>query len=197
MKRKIFGIGIILLVIIIGFIYFVRNNDNIDSSITIKNETSEKLKAVGILSDNKVILNKTNGDKFYIPEKLTNKINEVSIVVVSDTGSVSKSKAIYLKDIKAVSIKELKGANIELNVKTKEKSFEEIDIPELSGWKAGIEGNNVRGSFQAKTMTNYTLYILGKGGRLGASDTDNNNTEVVASWEKPKAKVDSWVVFSK
>ncbi len=46
------------------------------------------------------------------------------------------------------------------------------------------------------TDSQYTLYLLGKGGKLGISSTEMKGIRVIASWEKPKDKIDSWLIFN-
>ncbi|HEK9341152.1 TPA: conjugal transfer protein, partial [Streptococcus equi subsp. equi] len=49
---------------------------------------------------------------------------------------------------------------------------------------------------EANTDSQYTLYLLGKGGNLGISGTEMKGVRVIVSWEKPKDKIDSWLVFN-
>lgn len=49
---------------------------------------------------------------------------------------------------------------------------------------------------EANTDSQYTLYLLGKGGKLGISSTRMKGIRVIASWEKPKDKIDSWLIFN-
>ena len=46
--------------------------------------------------------------------------------------------------------------------------------------------DNIKANFSSDTDYDYTLYVLGKDGELGTSDTLNNGKEVSASWEAGK-----------
>ena len=46
----------------------------------------------------------------------------------------------------------------------------------------------IKGSYEANTDSQYTLYLLGKGGKLGISSTEMKGIRVIASWENRKIK---------
>ena len=42
----------------------------------------------------------------------------------------------------------------------------------------------------------YTLYLLGKGGKLGISSTEIERNTCYCKLGKPKDKIDSWLIFN-
>ena len=178
------------------FFYMNRNSDDIDVAFTVKNETKEKIDTVGIAMGKKCILNRTNGEKFYFPKDLVKEKQDKAIVfVVSKDGIIAKSGEIDLKENKEVSIREIKEGEISLDIAA-QKTDIKISIPRLDAWKVSTDEKFIKGSYEANTDSQYTLYLLGKGGKLGISSTEMKGIRVTASWEKPKDKIDSWLIFN-
>lgn len=198
MKKKISCIIVLALILCAGglFFYMNKNNDSIDTSLTVKNNTKVKIETVGLCTDNKIVLNRTNGENFYFPKKIIEQDKTAVIFIVSKDGKILKSGEITLKDNKKINIQEIKNGNISLDVNVK-KTGPKFNIPKLDNWKVEIKGNYVEGSYKADTDLNYTLYLLGKGGTLSVSDNGTKGMSVKASWEKAKQKLDSWLVFFK
>ena len=71
MKKKISCIIVLALILCAGglFFYMNKNNDSIDTSLTVKNNTKVKIETVGLCTDNKIVLNRTNGENFYFPRR--------------------------------------------------------------------------------------------------------------------------------
>ncbi|EKU93199.1 Uncharacterised protein [Alloiococcus otitis] len=172
-----------------------RKQDEIDPGLVVQNDTGKNFEAVGIMVEDKAVLNKSNGEDFYIPEELLKGLDEFSLVAINDSGQAWTSPAVN-PDGKKVTIKNMDGGQLHTNQKEIEKFDDPLDIPNLNEWQIYTEGDTIHGSFDAKTDLAYTLYILGKGGKLGISDTQSGQ-KVEASWEKPDDKLDSWLVFSK
>ena len=173
MKRKIALLVPVIALCICGlFFYMNRNSDDIDVAFTVKNETKEKIDTVGIAMGKKCILNRTNGEKFYFPKDLVKE-----------------------KQDKEVSIREIKEGEISLDIAA-QKTDIKISIPRLDAWKVSTDEKFIKGSYEANTDSQYTLYLLGKGGKLGISSTEMKGIRVIASWEKPKDKIDSWLIFN-
>ena len=186
MKKKIALLVPVIALCICGlFFYMNRNSDDIDVAFTVKNETKEKC-----------ILNRTNGEKFYFPKDLVKEKQDKAIVfVVSKDGIIAKSGEIDLKENKEVSIREIKEGEISLDI-VAQKTDIKISIPRLDAWKVSTDEKFIKGSYEANTDSQYTLYLLGKGGKLGISSTEMKGIRVIASWEKPKDKIDSWLIFN-
>lgn len=197
MTRKIALLVAVLVLCIVGvFFYMNRNSDDIDVAFTVKNETKENLDTVGIAVGNKYILNRTNGEQFYFPKDLvTGEEDKAIVFTVFKNGAIAKSGKIALKGNKAVSIREIKEGEISLDIAA-EKTDTKISIPRLDSWETKTDERFIEGSYEAKTDLKYTLYLLGKGGSLGISDTETKGVRVVVSWEKPKDKIDSWLVIN-
>lgn len=197
MKRKIALLVPVIALCICGlFFYMNRNSDDIDVAFTVKNETKEKIDTVGIAMGEKCILNRTNGEKFYFPKDLVKEKQDKAIVfVVSKDEIIAKSGEIDLKENKEVSIREIKEGEISLDIAA-QKTDIKISIPRLDAWRVSTDEKFIKGSYEANTDSQYTLYLLGKGGKLGISSTEMKGIRVIASWEKPKDKIDSWLIFN-
>lgn len=198
MKKKS---GILIIIILIFgtcglFFYMNKNSDDIDVACTIKNSTKEKIEKVGIVAGEKIILNKTNGECFCFPKEIVKSDKNVVIFTVLNDGEIAKSGEVSLKDGKEIMIRTIEDNHLSLDVDTKNKDIK-IDIPELDKWKVETNENFINGQYRADTDMNYRLFLLGKGGTLGISDEGKKDTVVNASWEKPKEKVISWLVFTK
>lgn len=195
MKKKIIFLVVSILVIVVGFFsYQIFNTESIDTSLIVKNGTHEAVEAIGVYGDNKLIFSKTEGNVFEFPKQIVGDMKSLSIVAVDKNGKSFLSGQIDLDGNKEVTITEIKEEGLLLNVKSRNKD-KLLDIPVLDEWKVSTEGKYISGKYQAKTNWNYTLYVLGKGGALGMSDTGTNNDVVTASWEKPN-KIESWILFS-
>lgn len=196
MKRKISLLVAVLVLCFCGlFFYIKKNSDNIDIAFTVKNETEGKIDTIGIAIGNKYILNRTNGKKFYFPKYLIKREQSKAIVFsVFKNKVIAKTGEIDLKGNKEVSIKKIKKGKLFLDVTT-EKTYKNISIPRLDTWKVRTDKRSVKGSYETNTDMKYTLYLLGKGGCLGISGTETKGKRVIVSWEKPKYKIDSWLVF--
>lgn len=198
MKNKKILIGLILAVIFVSATYFLRNNDDIEYKVKVKNVASDSFEYVGIFQDKKIIINKTNGEYSYFPKSITNELDEVCILAIKKDGTILKSNLINLDNKKDIEIVGINKGVLELNTKTTTyKDSSSFKIPELIEWKVGTDGNNIKATFKASTDYSYRVYVLGKGGKLGISDTRSKNDEVIAEWEKPKNKMDSWLVLTK
>lgn len=197
MKKSFWIIGFLLLMVSGIFIYISKQSDNIETSIAVENKTSEKFESVGIVMDDKILLHKTNGRKFYFPKTLTSGMKEVSVIAIDRKGKIFKSQVISLINNKDIAIKETINENLKLNVVETGKDMEIQEVPDIRKWKVETDSKTISGSFASDTDFNYSLYILGKGGAFGISDTGSRNIEVTASWEKPTNKVDSWLMISK
>lgn len=195
MKKKIIFLVASILVILVGFfLYQTFKPESIDTAITVKNGTQDAVEAIGVYGDNKLIFSKTEGNVFEFPKQIVGDMKSLSVVAVDKNGKSFLSGQIDLEGNREVTITEMKEDGLSLNVKSGNKD-KLLDIPALDEWKMSTKGKYISGEYQAKTNWNYTLYVLGKGGKLGISDTRTNNDVVTASWEKPN-KIESWILFS-
>lgn len=193
-KKKIFLVTSILVIIVGFFLYQTFKPESIDTAITVKNGTQDAVEAIGVYGDNKLIFCKTEGNVFEFPKQIVGDMKSLSVVAVDKNGKSFLSGQIDLEGNREVTITEMKEDGLSLNVKSGNKD-KLSDIPALEEWKISAKGKYISGEYQAKTNWNYTLYVLGKGGKLGISDTRTNNDVVTASWEKPN-KIESWILFS-
>lgn len=197
MKKKIILlITALILSITAIFIYINRDRDNIESNLVIKNETKEKIEAIGVFTGGKYILNKTNGDKFYFPEKVIGNVEKGVVFAVAGDGSILKAGEVTIKNPMEIKIKSIADKDINVDVDSK-KIDVEIKIPKLDNWKVETNGNYIKGQYKENTDMNYTIYVLGKGGKLGISNSAGNGELVETTWEKPKDKKDTWLVLDK
>ena len=196
MKKKALFIWIIVLAVVGIIIYCIKNN-NEETSLTLKNETSEEFESVGILQVDKTILNKTNEAIYHFPSSITGSLDRICVIAIRKDGEILKSNVISIKDDENLSIKSIEKDRLKLNVEGKDEEINDISVPSLKNWKVKVDGDNIVGTFKADSDVNYKIYVLGKGEKLGVSDVDSKNNEVVASWEKPKYSLDSWIELTK
>lgn len=195
MKKKVIIFVLSLLVVLLAFfLYHAFKTETIPTAITVKNGTQYSLEAIGIYGDNKLIFSKTEGNVFEFPKQIVGDMNSLLVVAVDKTGKHFLSGQIDLESNKEVTIIDIKEDALLLNV-TSSNKVQLLNIPALDEWKISDKGKLISGEFRAKTDWDYTLYVLGKGGMLGMSDTRTNNDLVKASWEKPN-KIESWILFS-
>ncbi len=190
----------VILILIVTFalstfyIYNYRNKDEIEVFLTVKNETEEKIDSVGVLIDNKILLNRTNGELFYFPKEIVKTLEDTSLIVILKNGEVSRSGKFSTVDNKEVTVQGIEEGKVNLNIETL-KDDRRFNLPNIDNWKVKVEGRNITGEFKSDTDLNYTLYLLGKGGHLGISDKNTKGDLATASWEKPRKKLDSWILF--
>ncbi|WP_300408515.1 hypothetical protein [Lagierella sp.] len=176
------------------FIYNYRNKDEIEVFLTVKNETEEKIDSAGVLMDNKILLNRTSGEVFYFPKEIFKKLEDTSLIVILKNGEVSRSGKFSTVDNKEVTVQGIEEGKVNLDIETVSDD-REFNLPNIDKWNVKVEGRNITGEFKSNTDLNYTLYLLGKGGHLGMSDKNSKGALAIASWEKPRKKLDSWVLF--
>lgn len=140
-------------------------------------------------------MNKTNEEEFYFPKNLTEDMKKASILVVSKAGDEIISKSFTLSDQEEIVLKEIQGKKILLNIGGQEMDGLSFPLPNLENWTIEEKGDQVVGSFSSDTDLNYQLFILGKGGKLGMSDTESQGEFVDASWDKTRKELTSWIVF--
>lgn len=170
--------------------------------LTIKNDSKTKFKAVGIMWDNHIILEKTNVDSFAIPDEvLAESLNtNVAIVALKDNGELVKSGQFAFEYEKGapVIIRAIKNGELDLNITTEKRKMKEINFPKKHTWKmeqvqSNTQKYNIEGSFAGQTKNNYVFYVQGRGGVISQSDECKNNQAALAAWEAPGDIKSSWV----
>ena len=196
MKNRIGILMIILIFGTCGLFYMNKSSDDMDVAFTVKNNTKEKIETVGIAAGEKIVLNKTNGEYFCFPKEIVKNDKNIVVFAVLSDGEIAKSGEVSVKDGQEILIRTIEENHLSLDVDTKKQDIK-IDIPKLDKWKVETNKNYINGQYRADTDMTYRLFLLGKGGKLGISDEGKKDVVVNASWEKPKEKVISWLVFTK
>lgn len=185
-------------------IYRSYNSNELQGPVllTIKNDAKTKFKAVGIMWDNHIILEKTNTDSFDIADDvLAESLNtNIAIVALKNNGELIKSGQFHIENDRAapVIIRGIKNGELDLNIVTEKRKMEEISFPKKHTWKTELVQSNtqqyhIEGSFAGQTKNNYVFYVQGRGGVISQSDECKNNQTALTSWEAPGDINSSWV----
>lgn len=170
-------IGLIIVVLIA---YFIKGN-NKPSSVIIENDTSQSLEAVGIFDDSQILICKDENNDYLIPNNLFANGGTFRIVAKKDSKTYT-SREITIKENDKIKINNIKDDELILKNETSGER-KALDLPDIENWNISKNSDNIKADFSSDTSYNYTLYVLGKDGELGTSDTLNNGKEVSASWE--------------
>lgn len=173
-------IGLIIVVLIS---YFIKGN-NKPSSVIIENDTSQSLEAVGIFDDSQILICKDENNNYLIPNNLFANGGTFRIVAKKDSKTYT-SREIKIKENDKIKIINIKGDELILENQTSGEK-KALDLPDIKDWNMSKNSDNIKANFSSDTDYDYTLYVLGKDGELGTSDTLNNGKEVSASWEAGK-----------
>lgn len=173
-------IGLIIVVLIS---YFIKGN-NKPSSVIIENDTSQSLEAVGIFDDSQILICKDENNNYMIPNNLFANGGTFRIVAKKDSKTYT-SREIKIKENDKIKIINIKGDELILENQTSGEK-KELDLPDIENWNISKNSDNIKADFSSDTDYDYTLYVLGKDGELGTSDTLNYGKEVSASWEAGK-----------
>lgn len=173
-------IGLIIVVLIA---YFIKGN-NKPSSVIIENDTSQSLEAVGIFDDSQILICKDENNDYLIPNNLFANGGTFRIVAKKDSKTYT-SREITIKENDKIKINNIKDDELILKNETSGER-KALDLPDIENWNISKNSDNIKADFSSDTSYNYTLYVLGKDGELGTSDTLNNGKEVSASWEAGK-----------
>lgn len=173
-------IGLIIVVLIS---YFIKGN-NKPSSVIIENDTSQSLEAVGIFDDSQILICKDENNNYMIPNNLFANGGTFRIVAKKDSKTYT-SREIKIKENDKIKIINIKGDELILENQTSGEK-KALDLPDIKDWNMSKNSDNIKANFSSDTDYDYTLYVLGKDGELGTSDTLNNGKEVSASWEAGK-----------
>ena len=173
-------IGLITVVLIA---YFVKEN-NKPSSVIIENNTSHPLEAVGIFDDSQILICKDKNNNYLIPNNLFANGGTFRIVAKKDSKTYT-SREIKIKENDEIKINNIKDDELILENQTSGEK-KALDLPDIENWNISKNSDNIKANFSSDTDYDYTLYVLGKDGELGTSDTLNKGKEVRASWEAGK-----------
>ena len=173
-------IGLIIVVLIS---YFIKGN-NKPSSVIIENDTSQSLEAVGIFDDSQILICKDENNNYMIPNNLFANGGTFRIVAKKDSKTYT-SREIKIKENDKIKIINIKGDELILENQTSGEK-KALDLPDIENWNISKNSDNIKADFSSDTDYDYTLYVLGKDGELGTSDTLNYGKEVSASWEAGK-----------
>ena len=206
-KEPVLRAVLIIAVVVLLFafaIYKGYNSNELQGPVllTIKNDSKTKFKAVGIMWDNHIILEKTNTDSFAITDDvLAESLNtNISIVALKDNGELIKSGQFHIEYDKGspVIIRAIKNGELDLNIVTEKRKMKEIKFPKKYTWKmeqvqSNTQKYNIEGSFAGQTKNNYVFYVQGRGGVISQSDECKDNQTALAAWEAPGDIKSSWV----
>ena len=196
---------IVAVMLLFGFaIYKGYNSNDLQGPVllTIKNDAKTKFKAVGIMWDNHIILEKTNTDSFAITDDvLAESLNtNIAIVALKDNGELIKSGQFHIEYDKGspVIIRAIKNGELDLNIVTEKRKMKEIKFPKKYTWKmeqvqSNTQKYNIEGSFAGQTKNNYVFYVQGRGGVISQSDECKNNQTALAAWEAPGEQLGTYV----
>ena len=191
---KILLAAIVLLIVVIGGFMLMRGSDNMETSLEIKNSSEEQFEHVGVVWEGHALICKSDQRRYLVPKQLAEKVDAVSVVGIKNSGELLCSGAFSLQNNKSVEISGANSSELTLNIDT-EKSETKLLLPDMKNWTIETDKTNVKSTFSCDTEYKYTLYVYGKGGKLGVSDTLTKGEEAIASWEKPKAEKMAWVLF--
>ena len=184
-SKKYTALYILIALLFIGLIfYFISRRNNI-KAVKIENETNQSFEAIGIANEKNIILSKADDNNYLIANSLFQSPDTFCILAVDSDNNVYQSGEINIKENDKISIKAIEDDQLIIS-NNDNKSIEKIEIPDISNWKLSKDSSHIMATFSSDTNYDYTLYVIGKGGKLGISDTSNSSNEVMANWEVGK-----------
>ena len=184
-SKKYTALYILIALLFIGLIfYFISRRNNI-KAVKIENETNQSFEAIGIVNEKNIILSKADDNNYLIDNSLFKSPDTFCILAVDSDNNVYQSGEINLKENDKISIEAIEDNQLIIS-KTDNKSMEKIAVPDISNWKLSKDSSHIMATFSSDTNYDYTLYVVGKDGKLGISDTSNSSNEVMANWESGK-----------
>lgn len=184
-SKKYTALYILIALLFIGLIfYFISRRNNI-KAVKIENETNQSFEAIGIANEKNIILCKSDDNNYLIANSLFQSPDTFCILAVDSDNNVYQSGEINLKENDKISIKAIEDDQLIIS-NNDNKSIEKIEIPDISNWKLSKDSSHIMATFSSDTNYDYTLYVVGKDGKLGISDTSNSSNEVMANWEAGK-----------
>lgn len=201
MTKILKKISVVIAFVLLGsaafYLYVLSGQgaDSVSKALTVKIASKNTPTNVALYVNDKLIVHKTEGENFYFPESLVGVPSTAVLVALEENGEAAYSGEFSLKNYDKLTIKDIKDGELILDIRT-EQTSKEFTLPPLDTWKVSLTDKHVVGEYKADTDLYYTLYVLGRGGNLGLSDTLNKGETVTASWERPREKKDSWLVFT-
>lgn len=181
-SKKYTAIYILIALLAIALIfYFISRRNNI-KAVKIENETNQSFEVIGIGNEKNIILSKADDNNYLIANSLFESADTFCILAVDSDNNVYQSGEINIKENDKISIKAIEDDRLIISNNDK-KLMEKIDLPDISNWKLSKDSDHIMATFSSDTNYNYTLYVVGEGGKLGISETANSGKEVVANWE--------------
>lgn len=164
-------------------------------ALAVKNDTGEAFLAIGLYADKALLLHKAREDQAMaiFPEKWVDKDQPLHLVAIRQDGQALYSRAVSVKGISSITLREIEGSSLVLSEKTAGEAPLLPPLPKLDTWQVRQEGQHVLASFRAHTDWHYQVAVLGKGGNIGESDVSSDAQQVSASWEKGRDGRDSWL----
>lgn len=184
-SKKYTGLYILIALLFIGLIfYFISRRNNI-KAVKIENETNQSFEAIGIANEKNIILCKSDDNNYLIENSLFKSPDTFCILAMDSDNNVYQSGEINIKENDKISIKAIEDDQLIIS-NNDNKSIEKIEIPDISNWKLSKDSSHIMATFSSDTNYDYTLYVVGKDGKLGISETANSGKEVMANWEAGK-----------
>lgn len=184
-SKKYTALYILIALLFIGLIfYFISRRNNI-KAVKIENETNQSFEAIGIANEKNIILCKSDDNNYLIENSLFKSPDTFCILAMDSDNNVYQSGEINIKENDKISIKAIEDDQLIIS-NNDNKSIEKIEIPDISNWKLSKDSSHIMATFSSDTNYDYTLYVVGKDGKVGISETANSGKEVMANWEAGK-----------
>jgi hypothetical protein len=168
--------------------------------VRVENNCEVPFQYIGLFWEGHCLLYKTDTSpvrQAVFPKALLKDVQAVRLLAVTDDQQTLTSGFVPLDAEEPLLIEGVNGER--LKVRNAEPADEEMPLPKLpclDAWEVSGDAKQAKAAYQAGTGMNYQIYVLGRGGHIGASGWTSPGGKAEASWERGRGPVMSWLMFN-
>lgn len=179
------------LIIATGFMLRLFANEIPRDPLRVENKTGVAFSHMALFANNQLIIQHSTSEdvrQAVFPKVLLQGAGEAVIIGITKEGQVWQSPK--------VAVNTRGSLQFEYAVQASNGVVDGLgDLPSLLTWAMNEEGKQARAAFMANTGLSYQVVVLGKGSQLSLSDFGTQGTKVLASWERGRGPLMSWLVL--
>ena len=179
------------LIIATGFMLRLFANEIPRDPLRVENKTGVAFSHMALFTNNQLIIQHSASEdvrQAVFPKVLLQGAGEAVIIGITKEGQVWQSPK--------VAVNTRGSQQFEYAVQASNGVVDGLgDLPSLLTWAMNEEGKQARAAFMANTGLSYQVVVLGKGSQLSLSDFGTQGTKVLASWERGRGPLMSWLVL--
>ena len=179
------------LIIAAGFTLRLFANEAPRDPLRVQNKTGVAFSHMAFLANNQLIIQHSESDdvrQAVFPKVLLQGAGEAVIIGITKDGQVWQSPP--------VAVNTRSSLQFEYAVQAGNGMVDGLgELPSLLTWAMDEEGKQARAAFMAGTDLSYQVVVLGKGSQLSLSEFGTQGAKVLASWERGRGPLMSWLVI--